>query len=35
MAYGPLLLGHAHPEIKKAIAVQLDKGWLYGTPTPY
>jgi glutamate-1-semialdehyde 2,1-aminomutase len=35
MAYGPLLLGHAHPEIKKAIAAQLEKGWLYGTPTPY
>jgi len=35
MAYGPLLLGHAHLEIKKAIAAQLDKGWLYGTPTPY
>jgi len=35
MAYGPLLLGHAHPEVKKAIATQLEKGWLYGTPTPY
>jgi glutamate-1-semialdehyde 2,1-aminomutase len=35
MAYGPLLLGHANPEIKKAIAAQLEKGWLYGTPTPY
>ena len=35
MAYGPLLLGHAHPEIKKAIAAQLEKGWLYGTPTPF
>ncbi|MEN6396140.1 MAG: glutamate-1-semialdehyde 2,1-aminomutase [Methanoregula sp.] len=35
MGYGPLLLGHANPEIKKAIADQLEKGWLYGTPTPY
>ena len=26
MAYGPLLLGHAHPEIKKAIAAQPGKG---------
>ncbi|MFA5332310.1 MAG: glutamate-1-semialdehyde 2,1-aminomutase [Methanoregula sp.] len=34
MAYGPLLLGHANPEIKKAIAAQLEKGWLYGTPIP-
>ncbi|MGA9621474.1 glutamate-1-semialdehyde 2,1-aminomutase [Methanoregula sp.] len=32
MAYGPLLLGHAHPEIKKVITDQLEKGWLYGTP---
>ena len=34
MAYGPLLLGHARPEIKKAIAGRLEKGWLYGTPIP-
>jgi len=34
MAYGPLLLGHAHPEISRAVAAQLDAGWLYGTPTP-
>jgi len=34
LAYGPLLLGHANPEIKKAIANQLDNGWLYGTPSP-
>ena len=34
MAYGPLILGHAHPAIKKAIREQLERGWLYGTPTP-
>jgi glutamate-1-semialdehyde 2,1-aminomutase len=34
MAYGPLILGHAHPAIRKAIADQLERGWLYGTPTP-
>ncbi len=34
MAYGPLLLGHAHPEILAAIGSQLGKGWLYGTPVP-
>ena len=33
MGYGPLLLGHNHPAIKAAITKQLDKGWLYGTPT--
>jgi glutamate-1-semialdehyde 2,1-aminomutase len=34
MGYGPLLLGHAHPYIREAIRSQLDRGWLYGTPTP-
>jgi glutamate-1-semialdehyde 2,1-aminomutase len=34
MAYGPLLLGHAHPGIREAVLDQLEKGWLYGTPTP-
>lgn len=33
MGYGPLLLGHANPVIRKAIEAQLDSGWLYGTPT--
>ncbi|MDV0446344.1 Glutamate-1-semialdehyde 2,1-aminomutase [Methanosarcinaceae archaeon Ag5] len=33
MAYGPAILGHNHPVIKQAITAQLDKGWLYGTPT--
>ncbi len=34
MAYGPMLLGHAKPEIRAAIEKQLENGWLYGTPTP-
>ncbi|MFA4861112.1 glutamate-1-semialdehyde 2,1-aminomutase [Methanoregula sp.] len=34
MAYGPLLLGHAAPQIREAIANQLENGWLYGTPSP-
>ncbi|MGM0770110.1 MAG: glutamate-1-semialdehyde 2,1-aminomutase [Halobacteriota archaeon] len=33
LAYGPNILGHANPVIKEAIVEQLDKGWLYGTPT--
>jgi glutamate-1-semialdehyde 2,1-aminomutase len=33
-AYGPLILGHANPAIKRAIAEQLECGWLYGTPVP-
>ncbi|MFH0967709.1 MAG: glutamate-1-semialdehyde 2,1-aminomutase [Methanobacteriota archaeon] len=32
-AYGPLILGHAHPAVKEAITAQLADGWLYGTPT--
>jgi len=35
MGYGPLLLGHANPEIRKVISTQLEKGWLYGTPAPF
>jgi len=34
MAYGPLLLGHASSPVKNAIRAQLEKGWLYGTPSP-
>jgi glutamate-1-semialdehyde 2,1-aminomutase len=34
MAYGPLILGHAHPVVRHAIADQLEIGWLFGTPTP-
>ncbi|TGC10591.1 glutamate-1-semialdehyde 2,1-aminomutase [Methanolobus halotolerans] len=33
LAYGPNILGHANPNIKEAVISQLDKGWLYGTPT--
>jgi len=34
MAYGPLILGHAHPHIRDAVKNQLENGWLYGTPSP-
>src|SRR5665647_2763436 len=34
MAYGPLILGHAHPQIRKSIETQLKNGWLFGTPSP-
>lgn len=33
MAYGPLILGHAHPQIIGAVREQLEKGTIYGTPT--
>lgn len=32
MAYGPLILGHGNEVVKEAIAEQIEKGWLYGTP---
>jgi glutamate-1-semialdehyde 2,1-aminomutase len=32
-AYGPIITGHAHPHITKAIQEQAAKGTLYGTPT--
>jgi glutamate-1-semialdehyde 2,1-aminomutase len=33
LAYGPLILGHAHPRIIGAVKAQLENGSLYGTPT--
>jgi glutamate-1-semialdehyde 2,1-aminomutase len=32
-AYGPIITGHAHPHIQKAIVEQTAHGTLYGTPT--
>ncbi|MEC5424135.1 glutamate-1-semialdehyde 2,1-aminomutase [Virgibacillus sp. C22-A2] len=34
-AYGPIITGHAHPHIAKAIAHAATTGVLYGTPTQY
>ncbi len=34
-AYGPIITGHAHPHIAKAIAKAAETGVLYGTPTPH
>jgi glutamate-1-semialdehyde 2,1-aminomutase len=33
LAYGPMILGHHHPAIIDAVTDQLDKGWLFGTPS--
>jgi glutamate-1-semialdehyde 2,1-aminomutase len=33
LAYGPLIIGHAHPKIIEAVNAQLVNGSLYGTPT--
>jgi glutamate-1-semialdehyde 2,1-aminomutase len=32
LAYGPLILGHRHPEVERRILEQLSRGWLYGAP---
>ncbi|NON63586.1 glutamate-1-semialdehyde 2,1-aminomutase [Acidianus sp. RZ1] len=33
LGYGPLILGHAYPYVKKNIFNQIDKGWLFGIPS--
>jgi glutamate-1-semialdehyde 2,1-aminomutase len=33
LGYGPLILGHAHDYVLKAVKEQIRKGWLYGAPT--
>ena len=35
MAFGPLILGHAHPSVATAAADALRDGWSYGTAEPY
>jgi glutamate-1-semialdehyde 2,1-aminomutase len=32
-SWGPLLLGHAHPEVQKAVLEAVTRGTSYGTPT--
>jgi glutamate-1-semialdehyde 2,1-aminomutase len=32
-SWGPMILGHGHPEVQKAVAEQLEKGVSYGAPT--
>ncbi|QKS70625.1 glutamate-1-semialdehyde 2,1-aminomutase [Paenalkalicoccus suaedae] len=34
-AYGPIVTGHAHPHITKAIQTAAEDGVLFGTPTRY
>jgi glutamate-1-semialdehyde 2,1-aminomutase len=33
LAYGPLILGHAHPQVFNAVKEQLEVGSAYGVPT--
>lgn len=32
LAYGAMILGHSHSEVREALREQLERGWLYGTP---
>jgi glutamate-1-semialdehyde 2,1-aminomutase len=33
LGYGPMILGHRHPVIMERVIEQLERGWLYGTPS--
>lgn len=33
LGYGPLILGHAHEYVKNRVIEQIEKGWLFGTPS--
>jgi glutamate-1-semialdehyde 2,1-aminomutase len=33
LGYGPLILGHANPNVLKAVKTKIEEGSLYGTPT--
>jgi glutamate-1-semialdehyde 2,1-aminomutase len=33
LAFGAVILGHAHPKVKKAVERQLERGWIYALLT--
>ncbi len=33
MAFGPLILGHRHPVVERAVREALERGWIFGAPT--
>jgi glutamate-1-semialdehyde 2,1-aminomutase len=33
-SWGPMILGHAHPEVVAAIVDRASRGWSFGTPAP-
>jgi glutamate-1-semialdehyde 2,1-aminomutase len=35
MAFGPLILGHGNPGVKKAAVEAIERGWSLGTAEPY
>lgn len=34
LSWGPMILGHSHPEVVKALKKAIEKGTSYGAPTP-
>jgi glutamate-1-semialdehyde 2,1-aminomutase len=34
LGLGPMILGHQHPEVLRAVRQQLERGWHYGPPVP-
>lgn len=34
-SFGPLLLGHRHPEVQKAVLEMIDTAWTFGACEPY
>ena len=34
MGYGPLIHGHAHPEVRRRVEEAIESGWLFGATTP-
>ncbi len=32
-SWGPMILGHGHPDVRRAIAEAVARGWSYGAPT--
>jgi glutamate-1-semialdehyde 2,1-aminomutase len=35
MSFGPLILGHRHPAVAKAVHEAVDRGWSFGACEPY
>lgn len=35
MSFGPLILGHRHPNVERELKLALERGWSYGASEPY
>jgi glutamate-1-semialdehyde 2,1-aminomutase len=34
-SFGPLILGHQHPDVRRSVHEAVDDGWTFGTAEPY